>query len=349
MTYVLYANRLPAMFDEVDVENELNRYGCPKPTYIKIIRGGEYKFEHPHYLPSTTTEETDLILDYAKNNELLPLSDKVMRTFVRKDSKRKTVTIRARYESMDQIEMIYISRLCASTLINQRVRLKAQIKTSLRLEKNLWEFRQKEIEEYVKNLKTKDVFCKFETRPTTHVWLHLEVPRAENIDDIRKKLDDFLQFRFYRNNEFQLFFTHHGQKQLSAFDAKPGYLHLNAATKAIRIYGTETERQEISNKLDNLVETLKLLRIDVPLIVRKTSLNVVGKNLAKYRNPGLRDELRLLYNRLYATGTEDGIEKLKYDLKDHIIQPRGDIDIGDCGLCFSPLENPTFLQVIRLS
>jgi hypothetical protein len=122
----------------------------------------------------------------------------------------------------------------------------------------------------------------------------------------------------------------------------------NAATKAIRIYGSETERQEISQKLDNLVETLKLLRIDVPLIVRKTSLNVVGKNLAKYRNPGLRDELRLLYNRLYATGTEDGIEKLKYDLKDHIIQPRGDIDIGDCGLCFSPLENPTFLQVIRL-
>jgi hypothetical protein len=27
MTYVLYANRLPAMFNEVDVENELNRYG----------------------------------------------------------------------------------------------------------------------------------------------------------------------------------------------------------------------------------------------------------------------------------------------------------------------------------
>lgn len=348
MTYVLYANRLPPNFDEVNVENELNRYGCPKPIYIKIIRGVELKFENPHYLSSTTTEETDLILDYAKNNELLPLSDKVMKTFVRKDSKRKTVTIRARYESMDQIEMIYISRLCASTLISQPVRLKAQIKTSLRLEKNLWEFRQKEIEEYVKNLKTKDVFCKFETRPTTHVWLHLEVPRAENIDDIRKKLDDFLQFRFYRNSEFQLFFTHYGQKQLAAFDAKPGYLHFNAATKAIRIYATETERKEISLKLDNLVETLKLLRIDVPLIVRKTSLNVVGKNLAKYRNSGLRDELRLLYNRLYATGTEDGIEKLKYDLKDHIIQPRDDIDIGDCGLCFSPLENPTFLQVIRL-
>jgi hypothetical protein len=344
ITYVLYGNRLPPTFDELDVENQLNRYGCPKPTYIKIIRGNEIlRFEKQ---PTSVEEESDLILNYAKSYGLLPLSDKIIKTFVRKDPKRKTVTIRARYESMDQIEMIYVSRLCATSHISQPVRLKAQIRTSLRLEKNLWEFRQKEIQEYVTSLKTKDVFCKFETNPTTHVWLHLEVPRAENIDDIRRKIGDFLQFRFYKNNDSQLFFTHYGQKRLAAFDARPGYLHFNAAAKAIRIYGTEMERQEINHKLDNLIETLKLFCIDVPLIVRKTSLNVVGNNLSKYRNAGLIDDLRLFYNRLYATGSEKGIETLKKDLKDHIIQPRADIESGDCGLCFSPLENPTYLQVL---
>ncbi|XP_059353084.1 uncharacterized protein LOC130692190 [Daphnia carinata] len=337
MRYGLYANRLPANFDEVDLERHLARYGCQKPLYAKIVRGAEGN--------SISTQESTLLLNYAKSNQLFPFSEKAVTTIVRKDDKRKTISIRARYESMDQIEMIYVSQLCANLHYDQPVRMKAQIKTSVRMEKKLWEFRQQEIENYLELLKTKDVTCKLETKSEFHVWLHLEVPRAGNIDEVRKKIDDFLQFEFYKNADIELLFTHYGRKQVAAVDVRPCYLNSNFTTKAIRIYGNERERQTIKGKLDALVRNLKLLCIDVTLIVRKPSLKLVTKNLTTYRNNGLKDELRLSYNRLYATGTEEGIEMLKNVLKNHVIEPRNEIDIGECGLCFTELVNPTCLQM----
>lgn len=341
LRYGLYANRLPAHFDEVDLERHLAGYGCQKPVYTKIIRGAEVTLEGD----SISTQESSLLLNYAKSNQLFPFPEKAIATSIRKDATRKAVSIRARYESMDQIEMIHVSQLCAKVHLGQPVRMKAQIKTSLRLEKKLWEFRQQEIEDYLELLKTKDVACRLETKSTFHVWLHLEVPRAENIDEVRKKIDDFLQFQFYKNADIELLFTHYGRKQVAALDVRPCYLNSNFTTKAIRIYGNERERQTIKEKLDTLVRNLKLLCIDVILIVRKTSLKLVTKNLATYRNTELRDELRLLYNRLYATGTEEGIEMLKNVLKNHLIEPRNEIANGECGLCFTELVNPTCLQL----
>ena len=340
--YVLYANQLPVNFDEEDVKNELIRYGCPIPKFIKIVRGAEIKFENHH---GNGINETDLLLNYAKANELLPFPEKILQTFVRKEKAQKKVFIRARYESMDQIDMIRVSRLCKSSHQDQPVRMKAQIKVSVRLDKYLWKFRQQHIETYLESMKTKEISYKLETRPIIHIWIHLQVPGVENIDEIRKKIDDFLQFRFYKNSDVQLLFTHYGHKQLSALDVTPGYVNLNFATKTIRVYGDEAERKIVEDKLNDLVETLRNLCVDVPLILRKTSLAILEKNLSKYHNSGLRDELRLSYNRLYATGTEEGIETLKNDLRDHIIQPRDEIGRGDCGLCFSPIENPIFFQV----
>ena len=341
--YVLYANRLPVNFDEEDVKNQLIRYGCPMPNFIKIIRGDEMKFESH---PENGINETDLLLNYAKANELLPFPEKILKKpFVRKEKAQKRVLIRARYESMDQIDMIRVSRLCRSSHQDQPVRMKTQIKVSVRLDKQLWNFRQRHIVTYLDSMKAKEISFKLEDRPITHIWIHLQVPDVENIDEIRKKIDDFLQFRFYKNSDVQLLFTHYGHKQLSALDVTPGYVNLNFATKTIRVYGAEEERKIVEEKLNNLVETLRNLCVDIPLILHKTSLAIIEKNLGKYHNSGLRDELRLSYNRLYATGTEEGIETLKNDLRDHIIQPRDEIGRGDCGLCFSPIENPIFFQV----
>lgn len=343
MQYAVYCDKLPASFDEVDIENHLTRYGCPKPIFMKIVRGTQISLQSSPN--STSTEESAILLNYAKSNQLLPFAEKAVMTFARRNIKQKTVIVRARYESMDQIEMIYVSQLCANSHCDQPVRLKAQIKTSLRLEKKLWEFRQREIQDYLQVLKTKDVSCKMENKSTFFVWLHLEVPRAENIHEVRKQIDDFLQFQFYKSADIELLFTHYGRKQIAALDVGPCYLNFNFATKAIRIYGHQSERQTIKEELDALVRNLKLLCVDVMLIVRKASLDLVKRNLATYGNNGLRDELRLSYTRLYATGTKEGIQMLKNVLKNHLIEPRKDIDHGDCGLCFSPLVNPTCLQV----
>lgn len=345
MQYVLYANRLNMSFDETSVENSLINDNCPMPKYIKIVRGNEMEFSNENDFMPTTDPSDAMLLKYAESNELLPMAGKLIKTVVRRDKTRKKVSIRARYESMDHIEMIFVSKLCKTTHYDQVVRLSAQLRTSLRLEKDLWKFRQNEIVKYMISLKTQNVTYKIETRHPSHVWLHLEVPRMGNIEEVRQQIDTLLQFRLYKSADIELLFTHYGLKKLSALDATPGYLNFNVPTKMIRIYGKQSEREIIAEKLNKLIEDLRRLRIDVPFIIRKASLNMVAKSLGKFQNPELHDELRLFYNRLYATGTVWGIEFLKDDLSDHVIEPKEEINTEDCGVCFSPLENSICLQV----
>lgn len=346
MQYVLYAGRLPIFYDETNVEQALIDYNCPLPSFIKIVRGDPMHFPNESNTEFYSDPSDEVLLKYATNKELLPFREKALQIFVRRSKAQKKVTIRARYKSMDEIEMIYVSKLCANSHYDQPVRINAQLKTSLRLDKSLWKFRQEHIEKYLASLKiTNELTYKIETKNPITIWLHLDVPRAENLEKVRKTIDDLLQFRFYKNAHIHLLFTHYGMKQLSVLDAKPGHLNFSIAAKKIRIYGNEMERKVVEDKLNQLIESLRVLLIDVPIIIRKNSLSVVERNLNNYRNPGLRDDLRLSYNRLYATGTEEGIGILKNILKDHIIEPRNELEIGDCGLCFSPIENPLSLQV----
>ena len=344
MQYVLYANRLPIDFDESSVEAALANSECPKPPYTKIIRGQEMKFDNDSFSPLTTDQVDAVLLNYAISNELLPLADKILRVNVLKDTKRKKVVIRARYQSIDQIEMIQVSQLIRSQHYDQPVRVETLFKTSLRLEKPLWNFRRIQIENYLKTIENVKFKIDANKYPA-HVWIYLDVSQMETIQDIRKRIDTFLTFQLYKNGDIQLLFTHYGQKLLSSLNVKAGYLNWNSFSKSIRIYGEEAERKIIKGQLDQLVQRLRHLCIDVPLIIRKTSLMSIQKNLNTYTNIHLHDELRLSYNRLFATGTEEGIQMLKTKLGDHLIQPNNEIEIGDCGVCWTPLENPIYLQV----
>lgn len=303
------------------------------------------KFETDPVSPLSTDRIEAILLNYAKANDLLPLPDKIVRVIVSKDSKRKKVFIRARYQSIDQIEMINVSQLLRSQHYDQPVRATFQIKTSLRLEKTLWEFRRTMIESYLKTLDVDEAQFRIDAKFPTHVWLYLDVPRVEKIQEIRRQIDTFLAFQLYKNESIELLFTHYGRKLLTSLKVNGGYLNWNFATMAIRIYGDEAERKVLKGQLDNLIKRLRPLRIDVPLIIRKTSLATVKRNLESYMNNMLHDEIRLSYNRLYATGTEEGIEMLKAALKTHLIEPKDEVEVGDCGVCWSPLENPIYFQV----
>ena len=340
-SHVIYVNRLFPSLDESSIEQELMRCGCPMPFYIKINRGAE--------IPIPTTFETspsteELLLDYAKSNTFLPFPDKVIETYVKKDTKRKVAIIRAKYQTMDDLEMVFVTQPNMIHL-EQPVRFQAQFKISLRIEKKLWQFRETQIRTYLDGLKIQKVLFRVSTKSPANVWLFIEGPRLEILDVIRKKVDEFLQFKFYKHNNIDLLFTSYGNDQLLALDVTPGYIYFTFTAKRIRVYGEEQERNAVIAKLDGLVQKLQALVIDIPLVILKSSLAQVSRNLSTYHNAGLSGKLRLSYNRILATGTEEAIEMLKTALKDHLVPPRNEINTGDCGLCFDTLINPISLQV----
>jgi len=342
MPYTLYTNRLPCTADEMHVEDEIVRKGYPKPPYVKIIRGDEIK------IPMPSRDESAAWLNYAKAKDILPISHKVIQPpTVRKDVKRKKITIHARYEAMDDIEMALVTRPNVNYHCDQFIRMEAEMKTSLRIEKELWEFRKSEIQAFFEEQKKKRVNCKIDNKWPSHTWLYIQVPRKESVDDIRKKIDDLLQFRFYKHQEIDLLFTHYGQAQMRSLKVESGYFNSHFPTKSIRIYGNEAERSFVKAQLDQLIRELEVLRVDVSFIIRKGSLSKINNLLPQLRkkNAGLRGEFRFFYNRLLATGTEEGIEELQKALKDDTIQPKNEVFPGDCGICFDELVNPVSLQV----
>ena len=338
--YAVYIRGLAPSLDEVDVQEELKRRGCPLPFAIKINRNAEI------VIPKTDTQTVEeALLSYAKSRGFLPFQDKVIdKVIVKKDARCKLVNIRARYQTMDDVEMVFVTQPNMYHL-DQSVRFQAQFKISLRAEKELWQFRETQIKRYLDGMKVQRISFRINNKSPIHIWLFVEAPRLEFLDTIRKKVDEFLHFKFYKHTKLDLLFTRYGNAQLLALDVKPGFINSNFTAKRIRIYGDEQERNHVIALLDGLVQQLQALVIDVPLVIRKASLPQVSQNLATYQNAALSCELRMFYNRVMATGTEDGIEMLNDALKDHLLPPRTEINPGECGLCFDTLINPISLQV----
>ena len=338
--YTVYIRRLASSIDEVDIEEELKLRECPLPFYLKIIRGDEIAIPKTH--AKDVPEEA--LLDYAIFKGFLPFQDKIIDTYVKKDAKRKLVTIRARYETMDDVEMVFVTQP-HMTHLDQSVRFQADFRISLRVEKALWQYRETQIQAFLDGLKVLRVTFKVSKKFPTHIWLFVEAPRLEFLDAIRKKVDEFLQCKFYKHAHLDLLFTRYGNQQLLSLNVKPGFIHLNFTSKQIRIYGDEQERDRVVRLLDRLVEKLQTIVIDASLVIRKSSLVQVEKNLPAYRNTGLKGEIRLFHTRMIVTGSAEGIGKLKIALKDHLLPPRTAINPGECGLCFDTLINPISLQV----
>lgn len=343
--YTIFIRRLASSIDEIDIEEEFKLRECPLPFYIKILRGEEIAISKTHNQDERahqTAEEK--LLSYATSKGFLPFQDKIIETYVKKDVKRKLVTIRARYETMDDVEMVFVTQP-HMTHLDQSVRFQADFRISLRVEKALWRFRESKIQAFLGGLKVLNVMFKVSKKFPTHIWLFVEAPRLEFLDVIRKKVDEFLQCKFYKHSKLDLLFTRYGNQQLLALNVKPGFIHSNFNSKRIRIYGDEQERSHVIDLLDRLVKKLQVLVIDASLVVRKSSVVQVQRNLIAYRNAGLESEIRLLHTRIMVTGTEEGIVRLKNALKKHLLPPRTAITAGECGLCFDTLINPISLQV----
>ena len=261
----------------------------------------------------------------------------------RRNDKLKRVDIWLKYRTNEDLEMALFADSGVEQMFQQPVRKEAQFKGSMRIDRELWEFRKTQVKCALGPYLQREVVISSKGK-LPHVWIRMKCARIESLQQIRQLIDKQLNVFIYKNPDRHLLFTRYGVQRLAKVERQPAYLHVDFRMRFLRIYGLEEHQQILKDRLDTLVDELKQLLVDHPLYVKRTSN--IYKNRMNIRpdvDSGLMD-VYLSHNRLLVTGTRAAVDQLKEQLTDQLVQPKGPAD-EQCGICTDALEDPLFFKL----
>ena len=165
----------------------------------------------------------------------------------RRNDKLKRVDIWLKYRTNEDLEMALFADSGVEQMFQQPVRKEAQFKGSMRIDRELWEFRKTQVKCALGPYLQREVVISSKGK-LPHVWIRMKCARIESLQQIRQLIDKQLNVFIYKNPDRHLLFTRYGVQRLAKVERQPAYLHVDFRMRFLRIYGLEEHQQILKDR-----------------------------------------------------------------------------------------------------
>eukprot|EP00732_Lithocolla_globosa_P000298 Lithocolla_globosa_v1_NODE_82_length_6720_cov_15.294779.p1 type:complete len:1901 gc:universal NODE_82_length_6720_cov_15.294779:819-6521(+) len=357
--YVISIKGLSLRDDEFQIRDYLSRLHASSirnPKFVSILRKPE--------INKTIETEASLLQDSIEMQEMIPFmkeQEPTITTFT--DTKNYRGGAKVFYTKGEIVTS-------ALPIVQERVkfhphsyqqpwRVEAKVSCALAIHIALWKRFYTKIQQGVLIPAQTQGRVKIiiNNKDPNRITLRLESNSMEALNHIKQKLDSVLKCLLFKHHHKSLLFSQVGRARMQKISDLKAYLHWDNATRTLRIYGNEQEKNQAEKALIQIIQTLENLKLDHSILIKKPSRRIVEELVPQLRKvEGIEDLSFKGGARIQASGTTNAIEELQSLLNQHMVQPRSLSQVKnennfttdqECGLCFSELtreEKPYTLQ-----